>query len=154
MFGSHIIISWSTNQAAIALSSGEAEYYALVKAASVGLGVQSLAKEMGIDFCNPMSLKSDTSAAIGICNRIGSGKVRHLEVNQQWLQDKVADHSIELQKVGTNENLADALTKGVDSATIQYHNEGVGVEIRIDRHRLAPALAEQESADLKLEGEV
>ena len=156
MFGSHLIKSWSTNQAVPALSSGEAEYYALVKAqaTSVGIGVTSLASELGITFCNPLRINSDASAAIGICNRIGSGKIRHLAVTQLWLQHKVADKSIVLSKVGTNENLADALTKGVDADGIHSHNLGVGVEIRTDRHPLAPALAEQESADLKLKGEV
>jgi len=154
MFGSHLIKSWSTNQAVPALSSGEAEYYALVKAASMGIGVRSLASELGINYCNPLRINSDASAAIGICNRIGSGKIRHLAVTQLWLQHQVADKSIVLSKVGTDENLADALTKGVDHAAIHKHNLGVGVELRADRHSLAPALAKEESADLKLEGEV
>ena len=33
-FGQHAVKSWSTNQAVIALSSGEAEYYGLVKGSS------------------------------------------------------------------------------------------------------------------------
>ena len=36
------------NQAAIAISSGEAGYYALVKAGSVSLGGQAIMHEMGI----------------------------------------------------------------------------------------------------------
>ena len=39
MHGQHMIKSWSSTQALIALSSGEAEYYGLVKAAGAGLGV-------------------------------------------------------------------------------------------------------------------
>ena len=41
MIGSHCIKSWSLTQSTIAMSSGEAEYYAVVKAASVLLGVNS-----------------------------------------------------------------------------------------------------------------
>ena len=39
MVGGRAIKTWSTIQAVIALSSGESEYYGLVKAGSVGLGV-------------------------------------------------------------------------------------------------------------------
>ena len=38
MMGNHLIKGWSTTQAVIALSSGEAEYYGIVTGASVGLG--------------------------------------------------------------------------------------------------------------------
>ena len=44
MHGTHVIKSWSTIQAVIALSSGEAEYYGLVKGASVALGIKRYQK--------------------------------------------------------------------------------------------------------------
>ena len=37
--------AWSTTQGAVALSSGEAEYYAAVKGASEGLGFQSACRQ-------------------------------------------------------------------------------------------------------------
>ena len=70
--------------------------------------------------------------------------MRHIEVNQLWLQGKVASKEIIVDKVNSNENLADALTKGVDSETLQYHIKGVGAEIRSDRHRMAPTVQESE----------
>jgi len=151
--GTHLIKSWSTNQAVIALSSGESEYYALVKAGSQSLGVKALAIDMGIEFVRPIELNSDASAAIGIGNRIGSGKVRHIEVTQLWLQDKVSQKIFVLNKVGTDDNLADALTKGVDAHAIQRHLEGVRVELRCDRHQLAPVIDAQRGAEMKLDDE-
>ena len=47
-FGTHNIKCWSTTQAVIALSSGEAEFYGIVKGASVLLGAPSLARDMGV----------------------------------------------------------------------------------------------------------
>ena len=41
-------------------------------------------------------------------------------------------------QVGTEENLADAMTKAVDAKIIGKHIAGVGAQVRIDRHRLAP----------------
>ena len=152
--GNHLIKSWPTNQAVIALSSGEPEYYALVKAGSQSLGARAIASDMGIEFEMPIEFNSDASAAIGISNRIGSGKVRHIEVTQLWLQDKVSQKVFAINKVGTDDNLADALTKGVDAAAIEKHLEGVRVEIRCDRHRLAPELEKAEAgAEIKLHDE-
>ena len=148
-YGNHLVKSWATNQAVLALSSGEAEYYALVKAASVSLGLKALGEDMGLDFSEPIEIKSDATAAIGISNRVGAGKVRHIEDTQLWLQDKVSQKIITLEKVKSEDNLADALTKGVDAAAISKHLEGVGIELREDRHRLAPAL-ENESAKVEM----
>ena len=89
MSGTHMWKSWSTNQAVIAPSSGEAEYYALVKGTGVSFGVQAFMQEMGVHLEGAIELNSDASAAIGISNRVGSGKVRHIEVTQLWLQDQV-----------------------------------------------------------------
>ena len=41
---------------------------------------------------------------------------------------------ISIVKVGTEENLADALTKAVDAKIISKHVAGVGACMRIDRH--------------------
>ena len=86
---------------------------------------------------------SDASAAIGIASRRGSGKVRHIEVNQLWLQDKVLTGDIEVTKIGTGGNLADALTKHVESEMLVKHMRGLGVWIESGRHVLMPEVAEQ-----------
>ena len=112
--GEHNLKSWSTNQAVIGLSSGEAEYYALVKGVSGAIGITNLCKDLGTNMEGPIRAKTDASAAIGIANRIGVGKVRHIEVNQLWLQEKVYDGKIEIIKVKTENYLADVLTKAVD----------------------------------------
>ena len=44
MLGMHLIKTWSVTQSVVSLSSGEAEYYGLVKGASVGLGIRSMLK--------------------------------------------------------------------------------------------------------------
>ena len=42
MLGRHTIKHWSSTQASISLSSGEAEYYGVVRAAAQGIGARSL----------------------------------------------------------------------------------------------------------------
>ena len=149
MLGAHTLTSWSTNQAVLALSSDEAEYYASAKAAIVALGIRSLAADLGIKFESAIAIKSDASAAIGISSRLGIGKVRHTEVTQLWVQEKVANREIAIHKVATEDNLADALTKAVDARIIQKHVSGIGAEILSDRHPLTPTIDHDEGGDIK-----
>ena len=86
MFGSHVIRSWSTTQNVIALSSGEAEYYSMVKGASMCMGVKALGNDMNV-IIGSIDVNTDASAAKGIASRRGLGKIRHIELSQLWLQD-------------------------------------------------------------------
>jgi hypothetical protein len=47
MHGRHCLKTWSTTQSVIALSSGEAELYGIVKGTAMALGFQSVASDMG-----------------------------------------------------------------------------------------------------------
>ena len=64
MIGSHCIRTWSSTQASVTLSSGEAEYYGLVKAAGAGLGHQSLMDDLGVHLS--VRVWTDSSAALGV----------------------------------------------------------------------------------------
>ena len=121
----------------VALSSGEAEYYGMVKGASVALGLQSVLKDFDVN-CS-IVLKSDARAAIAISDRRGLGKVRHIEVGQLWLQDKVRRGDIKVVKVGTHDNVADALTKYVSKDSMAMHMRSTNQYLTEGRHELAPA---------------
>jgi len=71
--GNHVIKSWSLTQSVIALSSGEAEYYGLVKGASLAMGTRSLIADLGINM--GIRVRADSTAAKGIASRTGLGKV-------------------------------------------------------------------------------
>ena len=79
--GKHLVKSWSTSQAVIALSSGEAEYYGMVKGGSTGLGSKAILEDLGVHMSEAIEIKTDASAAIGMACRIGGGKITHIEVN-------------------------------------------------------------------------
>ena len=49
MRGRHFLKAWCKTQGLVALSSGEAELYALVKASSEGLGISSMFRDLGVD---------------------------------------------------------------------------------------------------------
>ena len=79
MVGQHCLRTWSSTQPSVTLSSGEAEYYGLVKAAGAGLGHQSLMGDLDVQL--PVRAWTDSSAALGIASRSGLGKLRHLETH-------------------------------------------------------------------------
>ena len=69
MRSGHCIKAWSTSQSALALSSGEAELYAMTKVAVQLSGVSSMAKDFGVSLTGVVKL--DPSSAIGIAHRDG-----------------------------------------------------------------------------------
>ena len=89
MLGNHCIETLRTIQKTVALSSGEAEYVSNVKRRSISLVVRSMLSDSDIELETKLVIKVDSSVAIGIANRRGLGKVRHINVADLWLQDRV-----------------------------------------------------------------
>jgi hypothetical protein len=109
VLGTHPIKSWSSTQTSVALSSGESEFNGVVRGAGVGLGYQSLLKDLGIDV--GLRLWTDSSAAIGICSRQGLGKLRHIDTHTLWIQQAVRSRRVDLRKIAGEVNPADLFTK-------------------------------------------
>ena len=138
MLGEHLIKCWSINQPVIALSSGEAEYYAMAKGGSIGLGLKGMLADFGIN--GSIEIKIDSSAAKGISSRRGLGKVRHIELCELWLQEKVAEGKITVTKISGSENISDCLTKAASRESIALHMLGTNQSIRIGRHSIMPTV--------------
>ena len=102
MLGLHCLKAWSVNQQVIALSSGEAEYYGMVKGSSIALGMVGMLSDMGIN--TTIDLATDSLAAKGISSRRGLGKVRHIELCELWLQDQVNRRKIRVWTINGEDN--------------------------------------------------
>ena len=109
MVGRHAVKSWSSTQSSVALSSGEAEFNGVVRGSGIGLGCQSLMRDLGVEL--PIRVWTDSSAAIGICTRQGLGKLRHLDTHTLWVQQAVRTGAVDLRKVLGEVNPADLFTK-------------------------------------------
>ena len=109
MLGKHTIKHWSSTQPSVSLSSGEAEFYGVVRGTGQGLGYESLLRDIGLTIT--LRVWTDSSAALGICSRQGLGKLRHLDTHTLWVQQAVRSKRIELKKVLGEETPADILTK-------------------------------------------
>ena len=79
MLGRHTLKTWASTQPSVTLSSGEVEFYGVVRAAGGALGQQKLLRDLDCDL--PVWVWTDSGAAWGICLRSGLGKLRHLETH-------------------------------------------------------------------------
>ncbi len=136
--GGHMIKSYSRQQRTVALSSAEAELHAMVAASAETLGVIGLCKDMGIAMEG--EVYTDSSAALGITQRLGNGKVRHLRVQALWVQEVRCTRRLGYKKVLGSRNPADILTKHVPKDLLNVHLATLGIEFQDGRAESAPTL--------------
>jgi hypothetical protein len=137
-WGKHLIKSWSTTQQIIALSSGEAELYALIKGAAQSKGLAAMLADY--DVLVDATVCTDASAAIGIVHRKGLGKTRHIHVQYLWVQCEVSEERLKVEKVSTHENPADLLTKNLAQEKLSKFLAILGYTISASRAKTAPEL--------------
>ena len=99
---------------------------------------------MGEDF--GLSLKPrmmvDASAAIGIAQRKGLYKIRHLDTQQLWIQDALHERRVSLEKVAGVDNPADMMTKALESPQLMKLMAKVNLVILDGRAEVAPQLVQ------------
>ena len=131
--------TWSSTQSTIALSSGEAELTALVKAAIEGIAVQSSARDMRLHV-SPL-LVVDSSVAVGMAGRLGVGRVRHLDVKDLWVQERLKRHAFVVSRVPSEADPADVGTKPLTAGELQGKLEAVDAQVVARRPRWADMCA-------------
>ena len=138
LYHGHCVKHWSTTQTTLSLSSGESELHGISKGVSLGLGMQSLILDLG--FKVKVRVHSDACAAIGIARRRGLGRVRHLHVEDLWVQSKVREGHVDLVKVKGAENPADMLTKYVSADILEKMLKIINLRFLGGRSSIAPEL--------------
>ena len=139
MLGAHCLKSWSSTQPSVSLSSGEADFFGLVKAAGIGLGYKALLQDFGYDV--GVTTWTDSSAAMGIVGRQGLGRLRHLDTHSLWIQSAVRSGRISVRKVKGEDNVADLFTKALGSRErINYLMYLLGCSFEDGRAKGAPLM--------------
>ena len=124
----HVVKTWSSTQQTIATSSGEAELYAITKAATQTVGIISIMQDFGITMTG--KVWSDSTAAIGIVCRSGLGRTRHIRVQYLWLQQEVEGGILSINKVDTKANVADLMTKSLKKEDVLKFLKIMNMELR------------------------
>ena len=128
LWGSSVLKSYSKTQGTIAQSSAESELIAVVKAACEAIGAVSLADDLGITL--RVRLHVDAAAALGILERQGVGRVRHLDIGVLWLQEQQLRRVVELTKVLGTSNPADLMTKHLAQESLNQYAGVLRYEFR------------------------
>ena len=139
MIGDHMLKIYSATQGTAALSTGESEWYALVHAASCGIGLVSLARDMGYEM--ELCLAGDATAASGIAHRRGAGRIRHIETKTLWLQRHATEKRGLLSKRLGTMNVADVGTKHLAAAEIDKLLGLMGYRAATGRSDIAVGIA-------------
>ena len=83
---------------------------------------------------------ADASAAIGIIQRVGLGKMRHLDTSYSWLQQPTVKEKVPIKKVHGPENPADLGTKALKNESIEKYVDKLNMKFEGGRAELAPEL--------------
>ena len=102
--------------------------------------MKGLLDDMGIEV--KVQVNTDSSAAKSIASRRGAGRVRHIEVRELGVQDRVTKGELSVVKVKGEENVADGLTKHVDRQKMEQYMEACSMVRRSGRHELCPRLGD------------
>ena len=128
LFGNHLLQHWCSMRSGVALSSGEAELTALVRGVSEALCTGNVLNDFGFK----VGIRSycDSSAARGITNRVGVGKMKHLEVKHLWIQQQRSQGRVTVFRVPRNINPADSFTHPSAFAQLQQTWSRLGLSFR------------------------
>ncbi|KAD3337683.1 hypothetical protein E3N88_33203 [Mikania micrantha] len=123
-------ISWSSRkQSTVALSSSEAEYIAATAAACQGVWLRRILEDLGCDQELPTTIFCDNKSAINLSrNPIMHSRSKHIELKHHFIRDLVKQNVIQLEFCGTNEQLADMLTKAFSKEKFVQFRSSVGMK--------------------------
>ena len=128
LFGQAAISSKSTLQKAITTSSCEAEIAALFSATSEAIWLRRLLVSMGYAPSGPTILHEDNQGAIKYAkSKEAYGRMKHIEIKNLFIREKLQDASISLEFVPSKDNPADILTKSLTPASFQKHRTAIGL---------------------------
>ncbi|GJT76414.1 reverse transcriptase domain-containing protein [Tanacetum coccineum] len=109
------LISWqSKKQAVVSRSSTEAEYRALADCSCEITWLNSLLKDLHIPITTPVKVFCDNSSAIALAsNPVQHARTKHIEIDCQFVRDKIKAGQILPIYVPTTSQTADLLTKAL-----------------------------------------
>jgi Reverse transcriptase (RNA-dependent DNA polymerase)/gag-polypeptide of LTR copia-type/GAG-pre-integrase domain len=108
-------VSWSSRrQPTVALSTTEAEYMGMTKAAQQSLWMHSFLSEVGLTQEFPALLYGDNNPAIALCqNEKGHSRAKHIDIRYHYIRELVKSKKLEITYVQTDKNIADIFTKAL-----------------------------------------
>nr|GEX57920.1 retrovirus-related Pol polyprotein from transposon TNT 1-94 [Tanacetum cinerariifolium] len=114
------VVSWkATLQHVVALSTTKAEYMTLTEAIKESIWLKGLLIKLGVNL-RSVVVNCDNQSAIHLSrNAMFHERTRHIIVRYHFITEIVESKEIEVVKIGTKDNAADAFTKVVPESEIR-----------------------------------
>jgi len=128
------IVSWSSKrQSTPALSTTEAEYMALSRAAKEAQYLRSLLEGIGLGVAGPVDLCGDNQGAIALCKNPGHhDRSKHIHVRYHHIRHLVKQRAMTVRYVQSAHMLADIFTKALPAPKLQADRVKLGLFASID----------------------
>ena len=125
------LVSWSAvKQKLIALSSTEAEYYAMAHAFKEALWLCTFLGLLRFPVPHPFPILCDNQAACSLSNSSAvSARSKHIDIHHHFLRDHIQAGSFSTMWIPTEDMPADIFTKSLPSITFLHHREVLGLLI-------------------------
>eukprot|EP00253_Pinus_taeda_P005693 PITA_05693 len=123
-------ITWACKkQAAISLSSAEAEYRGAVEASKEALWLRQILSEFCFEQQHPTTLWCDNQSAIQLCkDPVQHQRSKHIELHMHFIRKLIHDHVLEVQYCSTDDQVADIFTKALREAKFTKLRYMLGVQ--------------------------
>ncbi|GJS99067.1 hypothetical protein Tco_0820237 [Tanacetum coccineum] len=127
------LTSWfSKKQTALAISTTEAEYVSAGKACQQALWMKQALIDYGIRL-DDIPIMCDNKGAIDLSkNPVQHSRTKHIEIRHHFLRDNVQKGNISIEKVSSEDNIADILTKPLKFEPFNYLRLGLGMNEQIN----------------------
>lgn len=124
------LVTWkSKKQSVVARSSAEAEFRAMAQGICELLWLKIILEDLRIKSDAPMRLYCDNKSAISIAhNPVQHDRTKHIEVDRHFIKEKLDSGLICTSYVSSQDNLADILTKGLNSNNFERIVSKLGME--------------------------
>nr|GEU56846.1 retrovirus-related Pol polyprotein from transposon TNT 1-94 [Tanacetum cinerariifolium] len=119
---------WFTKkQTALAISMNEAKYVSTKKACQQALWIKQALIDYGIRL-DDVLIMCDNKGAIDLSkNPIQHSQKKHIEIRHHFLRDNVQKGNISIEKVASEDNIADIFTKPLKRKVLNYLRLGLGM---------------------------
>jgi hypothetical protein len=113
------LVSWSSKrQPTVALSTTEAEYMSMTRAAQQVTWMYAFLDEVGLPQEHPFTIFGDNAPAIALTkNTKGHARAKHIDVRYHYIREHVNEGRILVEHVPSDKNLADIFTKQLPRVT-------------------------------------
>ena len=123
-----MVTYYSKRQPCVALSSTEAEYVAISRAAQTVCWLRRLLDQLGFRQEQPTLLFEDNTSCISIAESEGlNQRTKHIDVRHHYIRDMVQENIIQIEHLGTDDMLADFFTKALPVARFLELRSRIGL---------------------------